>query len=614
MKAATHILFSVGLLLLCSVANALPSNEYALVIGNSSYENRPLANPVNDARLIAASLQAIGFKVTVVNDLGRKELFSKVSDFAKALPKDSIALVYYAGHGLQIEGKNFLLPTDFSPTSASGVALRAYPVSDLLLQVGKAASSVNIVVLDACRNNPFQPTEVAKYRSFDNLGLAPLKNPKGTLIAFSTAPGQQAADGVGRQNSLYAEFLAKALVEPGVTAEQIFKKVAEQVRKKTIEDQQPWFESSLVNDLVFLPPLKAVQPIKEKARVVVESRPKGLSDDAKAPIVSDPQAWYFNLTPAEWAQLESEIHKRVDDVSSADVPLLEYRAEKGNVVAQTTLGLAYQSGVKKSSSVDANRDNANDGLSLKWLHKAAAQGFPIAQVELGDMFYSGVGANKDVRQANFWFREAARSDYPRALTKISELSTKDTKSAASATQEFASANPLLHAAYQADSWLSVQGMVQSGDVNALKIALDGKISLSPEGLGEVYSPFISSNPPNAEVMISMLEAASFHLKDARLGSAGNSLGKVIPQIVWMCKNWADKSKTDRFGVFSPVEYSMTPMAYAVLLGSKSGVKFAQEHGATDMQANVTCTESRQGRPVTVLHHFSSQEITQTASD
>lgn len=616
MKVTAYIFLTIAGLSIGNIAHAFPANEYALVIGNSAYQIKPLANPINDAHLIASSLEKIGFKVSVATDLNRKSLFSTVADFTKALPKNSVALVYYAGHGLQIEGKNFLLPIDFLPTSANGVALRAYPMSDMLLQLGKAGSKVNIVVMDACRNNPFQPTDVARFRSFEGLGLAKVADPKGTLIAFSTAPGQQAEDGVGRQNSLYAAVLSKALTEPGVTAEQIFKKVAEQVRKQSLEDQQPWFESSLVNDLVFLPPLKTLSPPRLKAHPAIASNFKNDSGDAEVPIVSDPQAWYFNLTPAEWAQLEVDIQKRVDDLTLADVPLLDHRAQNGNVIAQTTLGLAYKNGIKKSTAVNAARDEASYALSLKWLHKAAAQDFPIAQVELGKMFYAGVGVEKNTRQGAFWLKEAARSDYPRALLELSLLSGEKSPAPSPPTtdQEAALTNPLLIASMQANMWLSIQGLIESGNVKTLKSTLSNGVSLSPEQLGEVYSPFLSGQPPNTDAMAALLDAANFPLSAARMSyREGNSGSKVLMQVSESCQDWTDKNSPEKLNASSAMDYTMTPMAYALYAKSKSGIAFAQAHGATDVQADITCMTVRQGRLANETHHFSRQDILQAAS-
>lgn len=187
--------------------------RYALVIGNSTYQERPLSNPASDAELIAETLKTLGFNVSQEQELDRKAMFAAVRAFYEQLPQGATALIYYAGHGVQIGGANYLIPVDMTMTSERGMALKAYPVKELLNISAKAKSAVNIVILDACRNNPFQPPAIT--RSFDNLGLARIISPKGTLIAYSTSPGQLAEDGLGRVHSFYTETLATELGKPG---------------------------------------------------------------------------------------------------------------------------------------------------------------------------------------------------------------------------------------------------------------------------------------------------------------------------------------------------------------------------------------------------------------
>lgn len=429
---ATIVLLIV---ILASVdAEAGSPNKYALVIGNSAYTQLPLANPINDAKLMGASLNKIGFNVDVETDLNRKEIYAVVSEFSKGLPKDSVAFVYYAGHGLQIGGRNYLIPIDFTLTSEQGVPVRSYPVSDLLEQLGNASSSVNIVVLDACRNNPFRPLGQAKYRSFEGLGLAPVQIPKGTLIAYSTAPGQLAEDGKGRQNGLYAESLSKSLIEAGLPIERIFKQVAEQVRKQTLDDQQPWFESSLVNELVFKPnpsrPSGAIASSLPSTSITTPGKKINRTISAS----TDNAVWYLNLKPSEWAQLESDINQRVNHLTPDEIPLLEHRAKAGNVIAQTTLALAYKVGINRSTEIEpkqpgflqsnvprVTRYNANNTLSLKWLRKAASSGFPMAQAELGEMLVTGQGLDRNIDKATQWLQKAARADYPRARLDLAQI-------------------------------------------------------------------------------------------------------------------------------------------------------------------------------------------------
>ena len=154
-----------------SVANTAP--KLALLIGNSEYGGaRKLKNPANDVDLMARTLEQLGFSVQIARDLGKAEFSIVTKQFSQAVPKGATALVFFAGHGMQINSASYLIPVDMVPTSEQGVAQRAYPLKNLLDDMANSASAVNIVVLDACRNNPFQPAKPARYRNFSNLGLA----------------------------------------------------------------------------------------------------------------------------------------------------------------------------------------------------------------------------------------------------------------------------------------------------------------------------------------------------------------------------------------------------------------------------------------------------------
>ena len=269
----------------------------ALVMGNSNYAQDQLDNPIEDSKLIAETLKRLGFTVTQANDLDRTHLFATVRNFTDSLKPGAISVVYFAGHGMQINGGNYLIPIDMVPASEKSVMLNAYPLENLMDRLAHTESAVNIVILDACRNNPFQLK--SNTRGFKNFGLAKVVAPRGTLIAYSTQPGQQAEDGVGT-NSLYTKTLAQEMTKPGNNIEQVLKQVAETVRKKTFDEQQPWFETSLVDEFYFSPPagvqivtrpqkvrLAATEPSGVRRGIGVESE---LNNDAKSINVKKEQA------------------------------------------------------------------------------------------------------------------------------------------------------------------------------------------------------------------------------------------------------------------------------------------------------------------------------------
>ena len=236
--------------LLCGSAFAA-EQRVALVIGNAAYRVDPLDNPVNDARLVASSLKQAGFDVTLAENLDRRGLQGALRTFGERLNDNTVAVLYYAGHGLQLRDRNYLIPVDAEIRSEDEIALAGIDLSFILARMSAARSRVNIVILDACRNNPF-----AGKGGSTAQGLAPMDAPVGTLLAYATAPGKLAADGLGGPNDtngLYAHHLARQLLTPGMPVEHVFKRVREHVVRATGEAQVPWESSSLQGEFAFVP-------------------------------------------------------------------------------------------------------------------------------------------------------------------------------------------------------------------------------------------------------------------------------------------------------------------------------------------------------------------------
>ena len=226
----------------------LASNKLALIIGNGDYDNSPLTNPVNDARDLAATLKDLGFDVIHKENIGYEEMEMSVTEFTESLESDSVGLFYYAGHGVQIKGHNYLLPIGNGIRSESDIKYKSMNVGYVLDSMELASNLINIVIIDACRNNPFE----GSFRSLSR-GLAKVDGPIGSIIAYATAPGEVAADGNGR-NGVYTSHLLKAIRTPGLDIEGVFKKVRNGVIKETNSLQIPWEESSLTQDFYFTQP------------------------------------------------------------------------------------------------------------------------------------------------------------------------------------------------------------------------------------------------------------------------------------------------------------------------------------------------------------------------
>jgi Caspase domain len=250
----------LGFSLLCSIGGASAETEarrIALVIGNADYKVKRLNNPRNDARLVAQSLQAAGFSLIngrVQLDLDNDSMRDAIRAFGRQLSPNTVAVLYYSGHGIEYQGENYLVPIDADPdTSAANVELDLVNVGVLLRQIEAAHNGMTIVILDACRTNPF-----TKGLKDVTGGLAQLQAPRGTLVAFATQPGHSALDGT-KGNSPYALALADEIRKPGLDVFNTFNEIARKVDDATQHQQTPWFSSSpIAGEFYFVPP--ASQP------------------------------------------------------------------------------------------------------------------------------------------------------------------------------------------------------------------------------------------------------------------------------------------------------------------------------------------------------------------
>lgn len=239
----------------------------ALVIGNGAYPEDPLANPVNDATDVANALKEIGFEVTLLKNADRRKIDEAVEAFNKQLRQGDIGIFYYAGHGVQVAGENYVIPIDAKLAREADVGYDAIPVGKIINAIEDTDAKVKIVILDACRDNPFYRRWRSSGRSLASRGLAGINSSgRGTLIAFSTAPGQIAADslaGKGR-NSPYTAHLLKYLKSP-LEIGQMFRRVREDVLQATNNQQTPWESGSLVGDVFLNPqPIAASSPSPPK--------------------------------------------------------------------------------------------------------------------------------------------------------------------------------------------------------------------------------------------------------------------------------------------------------------------------------------------------------------
>jgi len=252
----------VVLLLGTLAVPARAERRTALIIGNGAYKDFPLKNPANDATDMAALLRRQGFDVTLLTNANKAKMVDAVREFGMKLRQGGVGLFFFAGHGLQIRGENYLVPVGARVEAEAEAEFECLEANRVLRMMEDAKNDLNIVILDACRNNPF----ARSFRSADR-GLAQMNAPTGSLVAFATAPGSVAADGEGR-NGLYTGYLLRHMAEPGVPVLQMLMRVRNDVLKASGRKQTPWESSSLTGDFFF-----AGQQAASAAPVVASAPP-----------------------------------------------------------------------------------------------------------------------------------------------------------------------------------------------------------------------------------------------------------------------------------------------------------------------------------------------------
>jgi hypothetical protein len=288
---------AAGFLTLLSTSPAAAEKRIALVIGNSTYQNvTPLDNPSKDAELMADTLDGLGF--TLIGgraqlNLDKTAMDNAVQNFGRQVQGADVALFYYAGHGVQVSGSNYLVPVNANPTREADVDFQMVDINLVLRQMQGSGTRLNLVILDACRNNPFGARSL---RSSDG-GLAQMRAPEGTLISYATQPGNVAQDG-SDGHSPYTKALATTIRQAGLDIFQTFNQVGLAVKRQTGGSQQPWVSSSPIDGSFYF-----VAPVATAPRVATApSQPPGPAD----PLRPDP-----DFVPLKDAALLRELSERL---------------------------------------------------------------------------------------------------------------------------------------------------------------------------------------------------------------------------------------------------------------------------------------------------------------
>jgi hypothetical protein len=306
-------------------ASAQSNQRVALVIGNAAYKEAPLTNPVNDARAIGQALQESGFTVILRENTDQRGMLSALREFGDKLRGGGTGLFYYAGHGMQIKGRNYLIPVGANVDREDEVAYSAVDAQAVLDKMESAGNAANIMILDACRNNPF----VRASRSGQG-GLAQMEAPVGTLVAFATSPGAVASDGVGA-NGLYTQHLLSAMRQNGSKVEDVFKQVRANVRRDSQGKQVPWESTSLEGDFYFRGGASLATVAAVDSSVAVENalwdavKNSNLPIELQAYLNRYPSGRYVALARSRLGQLQSGVTPVTanNDPALADRPITE---------------------------------------------------------------------------------------------------------------------------------------------------------------------------------------------------------------------------------------------------------------------------------------------------
>ena len=453
MARAWAIMLAGLTLMLTAAQGAWAETRVALVIGNSAYAHGGrLTNPANDAAKVAQALRQVGFKVTSGTDLGKQQFEETLKTFTRDASSADVAVVYYAGHGMEMGGTNYLVPVDAVLAADSDVDFEAVPL-DLVLRSVDGAKRIKVVILDACRNNPFADAMKRTAGSSRSLGRGLVRvEPEGDmLVAYAAEAGSTAEDG-DSADSPFATALARRLTAPGVEIRILFGQVRDDVLAQTGQRQRPAIYGSLGGDgFYFVPPttevasagaLPAPAPAASLDPKVIElAYWQSVSASNDAAQLNDylaryPAGAFADVAKAKLDALKSPAVAPVMRTASLGAPndaaeavlkgqrayhakdyataLADYRqaADQGFAPAQFEIGRLYMDGI------GAPKDYAE---ALRWLRLSALQGNAGAEIAIGHMYEEGDGVPANYQEAMRWFRLGARGNFPAAQNSIGRL-------------------------------------------------------------------------------------------------------------------------------------------------------------------------------------------------
>ncbi|MCP4616326.1 MAG: peptidase [Bradyrhizobium sp.] len=390
------IILSAACLMVSAATDAFADKRVAFVVGNGAYKNVPaLPNPAVDARSMAKLLRNVGFDVVEGSNLSRDKMTEKLLDFGKKAEGADVAIFFYAGHGIAVNGTNYLLPVDADLKSEMDVKLGAAINVDLTLEQTMGDAKVKLVFLDACRDNPFAARiRSARATRSANVGsgLAEMKSGEGTLIAFATGPGQTALDGEAGTNSPFTRALLANIAQPGVEIQQAMTRVRAQVNEETAKGQLPWGHTNLIG-AVYLNPApsagaapEATAPTNTAASEVELEFWRSIKDSNKveelnAYLSNYPNGTFKALALARIAALQEGPSNTTRNLSTGAVDEAIF-SEEATQVTEDQLGLTKSqrrdvqrrlTGLGFDTKATGKFDEATRTVITRW---QAARGYP----------------------------------------------------------------------------------------------------------------------------------------------------------------------------------------------------------------------------------------------
>ncbi len=383
------VVLVAGMLVTAVPSQAAQGKRVALVIGNSKYAFAPLRNPRNDATDVASILETqLGFETELLLDADQVSMQRAIRDFSQSLKQADVRLFYYAGHGVSVKGVNYMIPVDAEIKNEDEVTWEAVDTSLVLNSMEKFNTGANVLILDACRDNPLPKSTRSNRR-----GLDKMEAPIGSLILYATAPGQVALDGTGR-NGTFTKHLLRSLVAPDVHIGDLALDVRVAVMRDTGNQQVPWSESSLTRRVYLV---GSDNP--DDSSVVVAGTDIDATD-----VSADVSTNGGSSTAGSGISGEGMTDDSSDDTDYQSSILMAYleAAEAGDAIAQVNLGYIY----------DVGRSVAEDNVTARaWYEKAAGQLQWDAVVNLGVMYLSGDGVPIDKSRAFLLFKQAAEAGH-----------------------------------------------------------------------------------------------------------------------------------------------------------------------------------------------------------